>query len=261
MVDAHSKWLIVEPVPSTTSQCTIQKLRSIFAIYGLPEVIVSDNGTSFTSSEFQNGIRHSTTAPYHPSSNGLAERAVRIFKEAMRKATNNDKETKLARFLFHYQTTPHSTTGVSPAELIMGHQLRTLLDLMKPDIAKRVEGNQIRQKALHDQHAKQRTVAVDDPVIVRNFAKGPRWIPGIIAATKGKLVFLVKLTDGRIVRRHIDHIRYRTGDTAAAEEFEEQEDDPLPNPITQAATSSNDPAIPAPPRCSHRSRRPPERLM
>ena len=107
MVHAHSKWLIVEPVQSMTSQCTIQKLRSTFAIYGLPEVIVFDSATSFTSSEFQtfvkrNGIRHSTTAPYHPSSNGLAEQAVRIFKEAMRKATNNDMETKLARLLFHY---------------------------------------------------------------------------------------------------------------------------------------------------------------
>lgn len=63
----------------------------------------------------------------------------------MRKATPSDIETKLARFLFHYRTTPHSTTGVSPAELMMGRRLRTLLDLMQPDIAKRVEDAQNKQ--------------------------------------------------------------------------------------------------------------------
>lgn len=90
VVDAQSKWLEVVPVPSISSQVTIGVLRSIFATHGLPEVVVSDNGTAFTSSEFQefmsmNGIRHVTSAPYHPASNGLAERAVQTFKEHSRK--------------------------------------------------------------------------------------------------------------------------------------------------------------------------------
>ena len=81
IVDAHSKWLDAHVVNSATSQATIQKLRSVFSTHGLPEVIVSDNGTSFTSEEFatfihSNGIKHWTSAPYHPASNGLAERAV-----------------------------------------------------------------------------------------------------------------------------------------------------------------------------------------
>jgi hypothetical protein len=80
LVDAYSKWLEVDIDPSATTQNTIQKLRSIFVTHGLPEVLVTDNGTAFTSREFKeftkrNGIQHLTTAPYHPSSNGLAERA------------------------------------------------------------------------------------------------------------------------------------------------------------------------------------------
>ena len=56
-------------------------LRQVFAVHGLPEVLVSDNGTAFTSAEFQNFVqrnvfRHITSAPYHPATNGLAERAV-----------------------------------------------------------------------------------------------------------------------------------------------------------------------------------------
>ena len=107
VVDAHSKWLCVEPVTSATSKNTIAKLRSIFAANGLPEMVVTDNGTTFTSGDFQefmqrNGIRHVTSAPYHPASNRLAERAVQTFKEALRKSTAGDLETHLARFLFHY---------------------------------------------------------------------------------------------------------------------------------------------------------------
>ena len=69
VVDAHSKWMEVVTVPSTSSQVTIKALKPMFSCHGLPELIVSDNGTAFTSSEFQeftkrNGIRHLTTAPY-----------------------------------------------------------------------------------------------------------------------------------------------------------------------------------------------------
>lgn len=71
----------VYPVHSANTTATIEKLRNSFAVQGLPDIIVSDNGSCFTSEEFenfmkQNGIKHIKVAPYHPSSNGLAERAV-----------------------------------------------------------------------------------------------------------------------------------------------------------------------------------------
>jgi transposase InsO family protein len=125
LVDAHSQWMEVCPVTSATSQVTIDRLRMIFATHGLPQILVSDNGTCFTSAEFQefvrkNGIRHVTSSPYHPASNGLAERAVQSFKVGMKKAGTGNIETNLARFLFRYRIIPHTTTGRSPAELLMG---------------------------------------------------------------------------------------------------------------------------------------------
>ena len=77
-VDAHSKWMEVVIVNSATSTVTIEKLRAMFATHGLPETLVSDNGSVFVSAEFQeflwrNGIKHIRTAPYHPASNGQAE--------------------------------------------------------------------------------------------------------------------------------------------------------------------------------------------
>ena len=76
-----------------------------------------------------NGVRHITSAPYHPSTNGLAERAVQTFKQALRQMEGESVEDKLARFLLNYRITPHSTIGVSPAELLMGRKLRTRFDL------------------------------------------------------------------------------------------------------------------------------------
>lgn len=77
VVDAYSKWLEVFKMGSVTPQATITRLRRLFAVYGLPEHIVTDNGTQFTV-EFkkfmqQNGILHSTTAPGHPATNCFAE--------------------------------------------------------------------------------------------------------------------------------------------------------------------------------------------
>ena len=81
LVDAYSKWLEVKTLPAASAKTTICCLQDIFATHGLPERIVSDNGSVFTSDEFrlflkENGISHTTSSPYHPSSNGLAERAV-----------------------------------------------------------------------------------------------------------------------------------------------------------------------------------------
>ena len=107
VVDTHSKWIEVSIVNSASSVSTIQKLRSMFATHGLPKVAASDNGSVFNSSEFQQfmmkkGIQHIRTAPYHPASNGLAERAVQTLKEGLRKLWGGCLETNLSRFLFQY---------------------------------------------------------------------------------------------------------------------------------------------------------------
>ena len=113
LVDASTKWLEVGVVPTTSTQQAIKFLRSVFATHGLPEILVSDNGSAFTSSEFEtfvkrNGFRHIRVAPYHPASNGAAERAVQTLKNFLRK-TEGDLYTQIARFLFQYRLTPHSS--------------------------------------------------------------------------------------------------------------------------------------------------------
>ena len=148
-LDAYSKWLDVQPINSITSETTIAKLKDIFATHGIPQKIATDNGTSFISSTFkafleQNGVKHICSAFYYPSSNGLAERAVQTFKQSLRQIPEGSVREKLAKFLFKYQITPHSSTGVAPAELLMRH-LRSRLDFLKPDLVATVEKNQLKQ--------------------------------------------------------------------------------------------------------------------
>ena len=111
--------------------------------HGLPETLVTDNASIFTSKEFelftkQSGIHHVTSAPYHPASNGLAECTMQTFKKFMKKTPGDPINTHVLRFLFQYCITPHSTTGISPAELVLGHHPRSRLDLLLPDINNQV---------------------------------------------------------------------------------------------------------------------------
>ena len=213
VVDAHSKWLEVKVVNSATTTTTVEHLRSLFATHGLPEMIVSDNGSVFTSSEFQdfcakNGIKHVKSAPYHPASNGLAERAVQTFKEAMKRADPQEAlSTRVSRFLFKYRLTPHSTTGISPSELLLGHRPRLHFDFMVPNLATKVRNKQTTQKAQHDKKSRARTFSVGSNVLVRNFTTGPEWLFGTIVSSKGPVSYLVKLTDGHHIKRHVDHLR------------------------------------------------------
>ena len=95
---------------------------------------------------------HITSAPYHPASNGLAERAVRIVKEGLRKMKTGTISDKIARLLFQYRMTPQSVTKLSPAELLLGRCLRGRLNLLHPNLADRVEKAAEKQKEYHDVH-------------------------------------------------------------------------------------------------------------
>ena len=225
VVDAHSKWLEVIPMSSTTTEKTIAVLRNLFASYGLPEQLVSDNGPQFTASDFgnfmrANGIKHIRTAPYHPASNGEAERFVQTFKHSL-KAAKNDGGTlhqKLTRFLLTYRSTPHSTTGVSPAELFLKRQLRTRLDLLRPSLERKVADQQDQQKSYHDAHSKDRKFVIGETVLAQSLHGDPKWVKGTIIEQTGPVSYKVKVGD-RIWRRHVDQL-LNTG-----QEPEEQNDD------------------------------------
>ena len=157
LVDSHSKWIDVHITNASTTAVTIEKIQFTFSSLGLPEILVTDNGPSFSSSEFTdfvkaNGIQHIKTVLYHPAYNGLAERAVQTFKACMKKLSNGSLQDQVNSFFLKYRTTPQTTTGVSPTELLMGCKLRTHLDLLVPDNGGKVRMRKNLQKHSHDLH-------------------------------------------------------------------------------------------------------------
>ena len=203
---ATLEWLEVIPVSAATSTVTIEKLRAIFTTHGLPERIVTDNGTVFTSEEF--GIAHTRTTPYHPASNGLVERAVQMFKQGIKRLREGTVQLRLS-CLVEVQTHTATTMGRSPTELLLGRQPRSQLDLLHPDVSGRVQGSQARQQRAHDRHARARAFQVGDRVYVRNLLGSPEWMEGTTLDKTGPVSFRIRLSDGRTWKPHIDHVRIR----------------------------------------------------
>lgn len=123
VIDYYSRWLEVLSLTQTTSEAVISKLMSIFIRFGIPEELITDNGPQFTSRQFQDftskyDIQHTTSSPYYPQANGMAERAVRTAKSILRQ-----QDPQLA--LLIYRDTATEPTKESPARLLMGRRLRT----------------------------------------------------------------------------------------------------------------------------------------
>lgn len=211
---------------TTTAEVTVKKVRELFGRFGLPETSVTDNGPQFCSKEFkvflrENGVKHVKCAPYHPSSNGLAERFVRTLKEALRKDVQMSPDVRLANFLLSYRNTPHATTQQSPAELLLGRKLRTRLDLIKPSTDIKVRHNQFTQTI--NKRGRERNFVPGDKVYVKNFRPGARWLPARVIEKVGRLSYRLQVSTSHgsfVWKRHQDHLRKRDIATSSTDEHQ-----------------------------------------
>lgn len=140
-IDTFTRWLEVRPMSRTTAKDLIGELEKIFAIFGYPDSVISDNGPPFSSAEFAaycsaNDIELVTSPPYNPQSNGLAERAVGTTKAALQKLTLGKVRSsfqiseELTKFLFTHRNTP-TTDGIIPSHLMLNFQPKTELHKLR----------------------------------------------------------------------------------------------------------------------------------
>ncbi|UYV71932.1 K02A2.6-like, partial [Cordylochernes scorpioides] len=186
VVDACTKWIEAIPVPNTSTRETIEQLRCLFARFGIPRTLVSDNGTGFTSEEFRqfmtrNGICHLRTAPFHPSSNGLAERAVQTIKTGLKKVQQGSISQRLAEILLGYRRTPIASIGKSPSEMMFGHNIRSRLDLILPNPGKSEEPG----------------FKVGESVWYRTYKSGPKWDQASIQGPTGNRLVTLQTAKGQ----------------------------------------------------------------
>ena len=137
LIDLHSKWPEVRPVQTITTKSVLCFLSDLFARWGLPDEIISDNGRQFVSRDFEQylaqlGIKHSKTALYHPQANGAVERFNRVIKQGIRtyKFENRNFDDSLRSIISNYRSTVQATTGMTPAELMLGRKIKMPLDLL-----------------------------------------------------------------------------------------------------------------------------------
>ena len=212
VVDATTKWPDIVITKTATAEWTVSALRSIFARFGVPCRIVSDNGSQFCSEEFsdftkKNGIKHIFSAPYHPSTNGAAERLVQSFKNSL-KASKYDSGTlqlKLDQFLVTYRISPHATTGETPAKLMFGRATLTRFDLLKPDVSEKVKQKQADVQTKRG--GKLREFEKGDSVQCRDYRpRQDKWLSGTITSRTGPVSYTVEMINGQTWRRHVDQI-------------------------------------------------------
>ena len=132
-VDYFSRYPEVQRLSTLSSQAVIEALKACFSRYGIPEVVVSDNGPQYSSQEFASfvkdyNITHVTSSPRFPQSNGQAERAVQTVKKLLKDTT----DAQMA--LLVYRTTPLPFCSLSPAELLMGRRLRSNIPIRAEDL-------------------------------------------------------------------------------------------------------------------------------
>ena len=126
IVDYFSRYPEVIKLRSTSSNAVIEAVKAVFSRHGIPEMVQSDNGPQFSSDEFARfaacyGFWHTTSSPHFPQSNGLAERTVQTVKNILKE----NQDPYLA--ILTYRSTQLPWCGLSPAQLLMGRQLRTNL--------------------------------------------------------------------------------------------------------------------------------------
>uniref|UniRef100_A0A7E4ZU05 RNA-directed DNA polymerase n=1 Tax=Panagrellus redivivus TaxID=6233 RepID=A0A7E4ZU05_PANRE len=129
-IDAFARYPLVIRMTKTTAEALIKALDPIFALFGFPRTVVTDNGPQFASQAFRaylekNGVRLIHTPPYNPRSNGLAERFVQTFKASVTKQLAAEPalapSEAVKRLLQAYRTTPMEGQA-SPAEIMFGRK-------------------------------------------------------------------------------------------------------------------------------------------
>lgn len=219
IIDYFSKFVELKHMKSNTAQTVINVLKPIFARHGIPEEFVSDGGPPFNSEKVQNffkdwNITHFITSPYNPRSNGQVERSVQTLKRSLTKAAEDGKDLNLV--LLDYRTQPSSDLP-SPAELLMGRRLRSILPshpaCLKPKfpIARVTETLKKRQEIQNkhaNRHAKKHPELQTGAKVWFKKKPNEQWIQGIIIRTGPQpRSYLIKGRDGDIFRRNRFHIR------------------------------------------------------
>ncbi|KAL1447833.1 hypothetical protein WDU94_013915, partial [Cyamophila willieti] len=249
IVDAYSKWLYAKVIKNLTTKEIIWVLKNYFSTWGLPDNIVSDNFSSLCSHEMQAflesvGVCHIKIPTYHPASNGAAENMVGTVKRFLKKCDRFHVDEELLKFSLSYNSTPHSTTGVSPAELHLGRKLKTTFDRLLPktvnktdalpSVSNTVQKSQERQ-ARYYRGGRNVKFSLNQKVLVKYVQGGKTgWTRATVVKCLGPVTYLVQIENGGKVKRHVNQMKTFDFPDTPTRTIDSQN-----NNIDQSSTSNN----------------------
>ena len=223
IVDYYSRFIEFCRLPNTSSSMVIIHTKSIFARHGIPKSVRSDNGPQFSAMEYGKfaeewGFAHVTSSPYHPQSNGLAEKSVQIIKRMLNKSKRDGQDPYLS--LLELRNTRVGDIG-SPAQLLMGRRLRTSLPVkatqleprtINPDCVKsHLQQEQQKRKLYYDEGSK--------PLIPLQKGENAwmqiqgEWKPvKVLGTAEAPASYHVKSASCKVYRRNRKHLRPRRAD-------------------------------------------------
>ena len=275
MIDKRTRYPVVEAVPSTNFEVNKGRFKHIFATYGTPRRIETDNGPPFNSKEFkesgkQEGFEHHKITPLHPRANGEAERFMQTLNKVERIAhlqgkNRYERQNAIQDMLVAYRSTPNPATGLAPYDAMRGCIIRTKLDHVEPKEGN-VEGDdQIRRKdATYKQKMKKQregkktreaALLLGDYVLVKQPKKNKWTTPYepvfyVVREIRGSQITARRITDGRTVCRDASQFKVANSvmETMNDNELTEEEkitiiqnrDEQNMQTVTQQSTVTNE---------------------
>ena len=231
IIDKRTRYPEVEVTYSTAAKPTKEKLKRVFATYGTPEQLETDNGPPFNSKEFsdfaaEEGFRHHQITPLHPQANGEAENFMKLLNKTEQRARIENKPAQVAiqELLTGYRSTPHPATGLTPYDGMMDRKVRIKLDYRQRDDnnkdsqTKEVNERDKEYKAKIKRNAQNRNTRPkglstgDKELLKQN--KANKWTPPykthayIVYKIKGSSVWARRMSDGREVCRDKSEFKF-----------------------------------------------------
>lgn len=240
VADAKTGFLAAEWVREIDAATVIKVLRRVFCNYGIPEVLVTDNGRQFVASEMEAwlkrmGVLHLKSPRYHPASNGVAEAAVKRLKTKLKQLSDPDPEVRMQQALYAIRVCPRGNSA-APCREMFGRDFNTRLTLLH-----------------RREYQQQRSSPGDSSIWVQNpFTK--EWGEGLLREAVGDQLRRVQDSHGRDLVVHRDHIRDREIPRTSTEAT-------ASTPEPTSGTRKSDSPSPLERRYPMRIRRQPDRYM
>lgn len=224
--DRFSGWPMVQAYNGeATATKLITTLRNFFAATGVPEVLKTDNGSQFKSYIFQKflddwSVKHVTSSPHYPQSNGHAESSVKSLKHMIIKSTHNGNldTDKFTAALIEFRNTPRAD-GLSPSQIVFGYPIRSIIPIHPRSYMKHWQKKE-KQTAIsrekHEQYVENRynthakplsQLQVGTRVTLQNHKTG-RWdVKGRVVKIGDHRKYLIRKEDGRELWRNRRFLR------------------------------------------------------